>query len=163
VQAQGPHLGRLRFSWFANALNPAAELGDSALDDAVVRVILQFDGDRAPFTARDRRLSDLVQLATGEPLPHATLMYVWDHRHPVGTILRHPRTDRVRMLVVASGVAGLGQWIDIERDIAADYTLAFGKPPVLLMGLALMTDANNTGQSSEAWYGPIIWSTHAAH
>ncbi len=163
VQAQGPHLGRLRFSWFANALNPAAELGDSALDDAVVRVILQFDGDRAPFTARDRRLSDLVQLATGEPLPHATLMYVWDHRHPVGTILRHPRTDRVRMLVVASGVAGLGQWVDIERDIAADYTLAFGKPPVLLMGLALMTDANNTGQSSEAWYGPIIWSAHTAH
>ncbi len=160
VRAEGPHVGRLRFSWFVNALNPAAELGNSALDDAVVRVILQFDGDKAPFSARDHRLSDLVQLATGEPLPHATLMYVWDHRHPAGTLLRHPRTDRVRVLVVASGEAMLGRWVDFERDIAADYEQAFGKPPVRLTGLALMTDANNTGQRAEAWYGPITWSAY---
>lgn len=158
VQAKGPHVGQLRFSWFVNGLNTLAELDNSALDDAVVRVILQFDGDKAPFSARDHRLSDLVQLATGEPLPHATLMYVWDHRHPVGTLLRHPRTDRVRMLVVASGETGLGRWVDFERDIEADYVQAFGKPPVRLIGLALMTDANNTGQSAEAWYGPITWS-----
>lgn len=160
VRAEGPQVGQLRFSWFVNELNPAAELGSSALDDAVVRVILQFDGDKTPFSARDHRLSDLVQLATGEPLPHATLMYVWDHRHPVGTLLRHPRTDRVRMLVVASGETGLGRWVDIERDIAADYVQAFGEPPVRLIGLALMTDANNTAQRSEAWYGPLIWSAH---
>jgi len=158
VRAEGPRVGHLQFSWFVNELNPASELGDSAKDDAVVRVILQFDGDKAPFSARDRRLSDLVQLATGEPLPHATLMYVWDHRHPVGTVLRHPRTDRVRVLVVASGETGLGRWVDIERDIEADYTLAFGELPVRLIGLALMTDANNTGQRAEAWYGPITWS-----
>jgi len=163
VRAEGPHLGQLRFSWFVNALNPAAELGDSATDDAVVRVILQFDGDRAPFSARDRRLSDMLQLVTGEPLPHATLMYVWDHRHPVGTVLRHPRTDRVRLMVVASGEARLGQWVDIERDIAADYAQAFGKPPTRLIGLALMTDANNTGQRAEAWYGPITWTAHPMH
>jgi len=163
VRAEGPRLGQLRFSWFVSELNPAAELGDSARDDAVVRVILQFDGDRAPFSARDRRLSEMVHLATGEPLPHATLMYVWDHHHPVGTVLRHPRTDRVRVLVVASGEAGLGRWVDIERDIAADYTLAFGKSPVRLIGLAIMTDANNTGQRAEAWYGPITWSAHSMH
>lgn len=163
VRAEGSQIGQLRFSWFVNELNPAAELGDSARDDAVVRVILQFDGDRAPFSSRDRRLSDMVQLATGEPLPHATLMYVWDHRHPVGTVLRHPRTDRVRMLVAASGEAGLRRWVDIERDVAADYARVFGEPPARLTGLALMTDANNTGQRAEAWYGPITWSAHSMH
>ena len=149
--------GRLQFSWFVKALNPEADLQDRAKDDAVVRLILQFDGDRAPWSARDQRLSEWVQLATGEPLPHATLMYVWDPQRPVGTVLKHPRTDRIRLIVVESGPQRLGQWLDFERDIRADYVKAYGKPPQRLVGIGLMTDANNTEKVSEAWYGPLKW------
>lgn len=145
----------LRFSWFVERLNEVANLEDRTLDDAVVRVILQFEGDRSGFTERDQRLSEWIQLATGEPLPHATLMYVWDARHPVGTVLLHPRTDRIKVLVVASGPDRLGQWVDIERDVHADHVLAFGTPPQGLVGLGLMTDANNTEQATESWYGPL--------
>jgi hypothetical protein len=153
----GAPAGRLRFSWWVDRLNTEANLQERELDDAVVRVILQFDGDRARWSARDQRLSEWVRLATGEPLPHATLMYVWDARLPVGTVIRHPRTDRIRLLVAASGAARLGQWVDIERDVHADYVQAFGKAPQRVVGLALMTDANNTEQPSEAWYGPLSW------
>ena len=157
VAVEGPPWGRLQFSWFINQLNPQADLADRHLDDAVVRVILQFDGDRSIFSGRDHRLSDLMQTLTGEPLPFATLMYVWDHRYPVGTVIPHARTERIKTLVVESGDARLGQWVDFERDVSADFQHAFGHAPERLQGLALMTDSNNTKHPARAWYGPLRW------
>lgn len=147
---------RLGFSWLVPQLNHKADLRDAAIDDAVVRVILTFDGDRGAFRPRDRWLSEIVQLVTGEPMPYATLMYVWDHRYPAGTVVPNPHTDRIRMLVVQSGEAGVGRWNDVERDVAADYQAAFGEAPGRLTGLGLMSDSNNTGESVEAWFGPVV-------
>ncbi|MFP5466563.1 MAG: DUF3047 domain-containing protein [Gammaproteobacteria bacterium] len=155
LAADGPTIGRLGFSWFAGQLNTDADVADTGADDAVVRVILQFGGDRSSFSARDQRLSDLMQLVTGEPLPYATLIYVWDPARPVGTVIAHRRSERIRKLVVQSGPGDLGRWVDLERNVAADYRLAFGKAPVRLEGIALMTDSNNTGVRSRAWYGPL--------
>ena len=155
----GPALGTLRFSWFVNALNPLSDLADRHLDDAVARVIIQFDGDRSAFSPRDLVLSDMLQLATGEPLPYATLMYVWDHRYPVGTVIPHARSARIKTLVIESGPERLGRWVDFERDVAADYETAFGKPPLRVNGIALMTDSNNTRHASTAWYGPLSWAS----
>jgi hypothetical protein len=32
----------------------------------------------------------------------------------------------------------------------------FGEAPGRLTGLGLMTDSNNTGESVEAWFGPLV-------
>lgn len=151
-------MGVLRFSWFVNALNPLSDLADRHLDDAVARVIIQFDGDRAGFSPRDLLLSDMLQMATGEPLPYATLMYVWDHRYPVGTVIPHARSARIKTLVIESGQGRLGRWVDFERNVAADCEAAFGKIPQRVSGIALMTDSNNTRHASVAWYGPLSWN-----
>jgi len=161
LQAGEPLATRLHFSWFTDGLNHDADLADTTVDDAVVRVILQFDGDRGRFAPRDHRMSELVRLVTGEPLPYATLVYVWDPVRPVGTVIRHQRTNRIRKLVVQSGTEGLGRWNDFERDVAADYRHAFGEAPAQLAFIALMTDANNTGHRSKAWYGPLRWTPNA--
>jgi len=157
VDSRGPDLGRLGFSWYLNSHNPAADVGEAHADDAPLRLILQFDGDRTRFSTRDQRLSDLLQALTGEPMPYATLMYVWDPKRPVGTVIPHPRSSRVRKLVVLSGDEALGRWADIERDLSADYLRAFGEPAGRLTGIGLMTDSNNTGVRSQAWYGPLRW------
>lgn len=155
LRGDGPPPRRLAFSWFLPALNPAADLRDADADDAVVRVILSFDGDRSGWTARDHVLSELVQLITGEPMPDATLMYVWDHRYPVGTMISNPHTERIRMLVVQSGPQALGTWVAHERDIEADHRQVFGGAAPRLSGVGLMTDSNNTGATVSAWYGPL--------
>jgi len=157
LDSQGPDLGLLDFSWYLDQHNPLADIGDAHADDAPLRLILQFDGDRSRFTARDQRISDLLQTLTGEPMPYATLMYVWDPKRPVGTVIPHPRSSRVRKLVVVSGTEALGRWMDLRRDLRADYLQAFGEPPARLTGIALMTDSNNTGVRSQAWYGPLRW------
>ena len=153
----GPALGNLRFSWFVDALNPLSDLADRHLDDAVARVIIQFDGDRSTFSSRDLFLSDMLQMSTGEPLPYATLMYVWDQRYPVATVIPHARSARIKTLVIESGPERLGRWVDFERDVTADYEAAFGQRPQRVNGIALMTDSNNTRHASAAWYGPLTW------
>jgi hypothetical protein len=150
-----PPEARLRFSWWVPALLPHADLKTAEADDAVARVILTFDGDRASWSRRDHMLSELAQLVTGEPMPYATLMYVWDDRYPMGSVIPNPHTRRIRKLVVQRGPEGLGRWVEHERDVRADYEAAFGQAPGALTGLGLMTDSNNTGVTAQAWYGPL--------
>ena len=152
----------LSFSWFVPALNERADLREADIDDAVVRVILAFEGDRSRMAARDHMLSEIVQLVTGEPLPYATLMYVWDHRYPVGSVIPNPHTQRIRKLVVESGPRRLNQWVDMERDIDADYRQVFGEAPGRLVAIGVMTDSNNTREKVHAWFGPLTLSAKAA-
>jgi hypothetical protein len=148
-------LGRLHFSWKVPALIVDADLALREKADAPVRIVLAFEGDRSRFSARDAALSELVRALTGEEMPYATLMYVWCNQRPAGTVIRGPRTDRIRKLVVESGAGRLDQWLDYERDIRADYERAFGEPPGALIGIGVMTDSDNTQSQAKAWYGPV--------
>lgn len=121
----------------------------------MVRVVLTFEGDRSRLSARDRMLSELLQFMTGEPLPYATLMYVWCPTRAPGSVIVNPRTDRIRTLVVESGPARLNQWLDYERDIRADFQRVFGEAPGRLLHVAVMSDGDNTGSDFRAWYGPV--------
>jgi len=73
----------------------------------------------------------------------------------VGTVITHPRTDRIRKIVVESGPTHLGQWRQYERDVRADFEQAFGEPPGPLQALAIMTDSDNTQGQTRGWYGEI--------
>lgn len=147
---------RIRFSLFVPALNPKFDLKEKGEDDAVARLILSFDGDRSKqWSARDHIVSELSSLIAGKPLPYASIMYVWDSRYPVGSVIPNPYTSRIRQIVIESGEGRLNQWVDFDRDIEADFKLAFGEAPGALIGLGLMTDSNNSGASVTAWYGPM--------
>jgi hypothetical protein len=148
-------MGKFHFSWKVASLIEGADLGVRESDDAPARVVLAFDGDRSRFTTREWAMAELARTITGEEMPYATLMYVWCNQRPVGTVIVHPRSSRIRAIVVESGPARLGQWTAYNRDIRADYERAFGEPPAKLTGVALMTDSDNTRQQAKAWYGPL--------
>jgi hypothetical protein len=148
-------LGHVRFSWKVPALIPDADLATRESDDAPVRVVLAFEGDRSRLSARDLALSELAHALTGEPMPYATLMYVWCNQREPGTVIRSARTDRIRKLVVESGPVRLNQWLDYERDIRADFERVFGEKPGALVGIGIMTDTDNTRSKTRAWYGPL--------
>ena len=148
-------LGRVRFSWLVPELIPEADMARRDAEDAPVRIVLAFDGDRSRLSPRDAMLSELARTLTGEEMPYATLMYVWCNHRPPGTVIQNPRTDRIRKLVVESGVQALGQWRDYERDVRADFERVFGEPPGRLIGVAIMTDTDNTRSRARAWYGPV--------
>lgn len=162
MQTAPVQAGRLSFSWKVDRLAPGADLTDAQNEDSPVRIVLTFDGDRTTLAPRVHRLSELSRLLTGEPLPYASLAYVWSNTKPVGTVVANPRTDRIRKLVVESGAEQLGRWRDHERDVHADFLQAFGEPPGPLLALALMTDTDNTQSSLKAWYGALTLQPRAA-
>jgi hypothetical protein len=45
--------------------------------------------------------------------------------------------------------------ISYQRNIKADFEKAFGEAPGALIGIAIMTDTDNTRSHAQAWYGPI--------
>lgn len=148
-------LGVLHFSWKVPMLIASANLAVRETDDAPVRIVLAFDGDRSKWSTKSQALSDLALALTGEALPYATLMYVWSNDQPTESVILNPRTDRIRKIVVESGDGNLGRWLDYERDVRADYERAFGEAPGALLSVALMTDADNTQSQTLAWYGPV--------
>lgn len=148
-------LGRLRFAWQVPKLIDAADVRQRHGDDAPVRLLLAFDGDHTRLSTRNRALFDLAETLSGERPPFATLMYVWDTPGPVGDTVINNRSDRIRKIVVDAGAAQLGRWREHERDIAADFKSVYGEAPGALIGVALMSDADNTGGQSLAWYGPV--------
>lgn len=155
VRIEPSQLGRLRFSWLVPALIADADLALRDADDAPVRLVLAFEGDRSRFSAKDAALSDLSEALTGEPLPYATLMYVWSNRGAPASVIRNPRTSRIRKMVMESGDGRLGQWLEYERDVRADFIAVFGEPPGALLAVGIMTDTDNTRAQAQAWYGAL--------
>jgi hypothetical protein len=155
VRVEAADLNRLRFAWKVPALIAAADLAQRDLDDSPVRVVLAFEGDRSKFSAKNALLSELTHAFTGEPMPYATLMYVWSNQRQTGSVVINPRSDRVRKLVLESGPGNLNRWLDYDRDIRADFELAFGEAPGALLAVGIMTDSDNTLSNAQAWYGPV--------
>ena len=155
LQIAPEQLHRLVFEWQVQDLIANADMRERDSEDSPVRLMLAFDGDRSKFSAKNAMLSDLTLALTGEEMPYATLMYVWSNQLPVESVIVNPRTDRVRKIVLESGPERLKQWRRYERQIRADFEKAFGEPPGALLGLAIMTDSDNTQGQARAWYGTI--------
>lgn len=155
VHVPPAELGRLSFSWMVPQLIAAADLSHSETEDAPARIVLAFDGDRNKLSYKNRLLSDLLEAVMGEEPPYATLMYVWDTRAPIESVIIASRTDRIRKIVVDSGPTQTAIWRLHERDIASDYQRAFGEAPGALTSIALMTDSDNTRSTTRAYYGEV--------
>jgi hypothetical protein len=80
---------------------------------------------------------------------------VWSNKQPVGSIWFNAFTSNAGMIAVESGVDRIGQWIQMSRDVLADYRRIFGEEPGAVDAVAIMTDTDNTGASAAAWYGDI--------
>ena len=145
----------MRWSWCTREVPPGMCVEHSETDDSPARLMVAFHGDEQQLSLRDRALSELVQLVTGDRLPYATLMYVWDGRLPVDSVVNYARTSRIRYLVVESGPARAGRWLRYERNVAEDFRRVFGEDPGQVDSVGLMTDSDDLKVDVETWYGDI--------
>ena len=145
----------LRWRWKVDRLPQGADVSKQLVDDAPARVYVTFQHDPARLAPVERIVYETARALYGEAPPHAGLMYVWDTAGPAGPTFWNPYTRRVRTIVVEGGRARLGQWLAYERDIVADYRTAFGEDPPPISGVAIMTDADNTGDRASAWFGDV--------
>lgn len=125
-------------------------------DDYAARLYVTFDVplDALPFFQALR--IRLARSIFGEEVPTAALCYVWASREAVGTSGWNPYSDRVRMIVLESGNARAGRWMEETRDVAADFRAAFGDGPVpRINGVLASVDTDQTGESATAWFGDV--------
>lgn len=156
VDVAPQQLGTASFSWWVDELIAGADVSHADREDAPARVLFGFGGDVSRLPARTRMMYELAHALTGEEPPFATLMYVWENRAPLESVIVNPRSDRIRKIVVDSGSAQLGRWRDHRRELPSDFARAFGEAPGPLVSMAVMTDADNTASLARAWYGPVI-------
>lgn len=146
----------LDWSWRVPALITGADNRDAKKEDSPARLVVGFDGDKATLSAAEQRRMSLAKSMSGvDALPFATLMYIWSNRDPVGTVITSAHSERLKMIVVESGASGVNAWRSYRRNLVEDYRLAFGSAPGPIMAVAVMTDTDNTGGKSQAFYGPI--------
>ncbi len=148
-------LNSVEFSWRVPELISSADLTQRATADSPVRLVLAFDGDRSKLSQKNRLMFDLAESLTGEQTPYATLMYVWENRAALETVIPGATSDRIRKVVVDSGPSQLNVWRSHRRQIVDDYRRAFGEDPGPLIGVAFMTDSDNTRSHAKAWYGEV--------
>ena len=143
----------LVWRWKVMNLIAKSDLSTRQGDDFPARLYVTFELDLDNLPAGERLRLRMARLLYGPKLPLAALCYVWDTRAPVGTIAPNAHTDRVRMVVVESGPARLGRWVDYQRDVFADYRKAFAAEPAAVNGIVFSSDTDNTGESTIAFFG----------
>jgi len=145
----------MSWRWKTARLIPNADNAVASKEDSPVRIVLEFDGDRSKLSLADKSTFATGKFLSGHELPYATLMYIWSNKEPVGKIIPGPRTPRIQMVVASSGTAGVGSWQTLSRNVVDDFKKAFGEEPGKLIGVAVLTDTDNTGDKTESWYGDI--------
>lgn len=153
---------QLEWDWKVERLIPGADNDVAHREDSPVRLILAFHGDPQKLDFFERGRMRLAKALSGQELPYATLMYVWSNHHPPDTVIHNPHTSRIRMIVVDSGEARVGDWVRYRRDVAADYRRAFEEEPADVLAVGLMTDTDNTRENVRAWYGDITFRTRSS-
>ena len=145
----------LQWEWKAVGAIPQADNADSQHDDAPLRILVAFDGNKSKLPLKEKLTFEMASLISGQEMPYATVMYIWSGQNSVNSVLNNAHTSRVKMIVVDSGWDSLGEWRKHERDLAADYKLAYGEAPGNVIGIALLTDTDNTKSETRALYGDI--------
>jgi rSAM/selenodomain-associated transferase 2 len=133
-------------------LDPTRKAGD----DYPARVYVAFRYEPEREGVWERTKFEFYRALYGEYPPGAVISYVWESRLPPETAYPSPYTARARTIVVRSGPAELGRWVEERRDVYQDYRRLFGAEPSRLAGVAVMTDTDDSGERAEAWYDAII-------
>jgi len=145
----------LQWEWKALSAIPEADNAERYHDDAPLRILVAFDGNKSKLPLKEKMNFEMANLISGQEMPYATLMYIWSGKSPVNTIINNAHTSRIKMIVVDSGWDNLDTWHKHQRDLAADYKRAYGESPGEVIGIALLTDTDNTKSEARAIYGDI--------
>jgi len=155
LPAQAGARSVLCWQWRIDAPLRAADLQRREGDDYAARVYVGVRLPREALGVGTRLLLSLARARHGPDVPDAAINYVWDNRYPLGTQAANAYTDRAHMVVVESGAARAGGWVQERRDIRADIERAFGAVPESLTLVAIGSDTDNTGEVATAAFAGL--------
>jgi hypothetical protein len=145
----------LSWSWKVPDVIAAANNSLAQVEDSPARVIVTFEGGRDKLSDSEKINYDLARAITGNELPYATIMYIWENHLPPRAVIPHHFSARVQMVVAGSGREGLGVWNREVVNVLEDYRRIFREEPPRVKSVGIMSDSDNTGTRTTAYYGDI--------
>lgn len=124
----------LSWRWRIDEVPTGSDEREKATNDSAAGVYVVFKG---PF---------------GGLVPRA-IKYVWSARAPRGATFASPGYSTAQIVVLESGSDAVGQWRAETVNFAADYRRLFNADPPEVQGIAVLTDADDTGSRAAADYG----------
>lgn len=141
----------VRWRWKVENVYAKGNLTQKKGNDFPLRVYIMFKQDDGEATLIKKGVYELARMWYGEYPPHSSLNYIWANRLHGQVLFSSPYTDRSKLIIVRSGQAEIGKWLEEEVDILNDYQKAFGTLPPKTASIAIMNDSDNTGESSVSY------------
>jgi hypothetical protein len=151
VHAPGGNVNQITWRWRLDDALSQASLKNKKTEDMALKVCLSFDMPVANIPLAERATFRLANYFSPEPLPSATLCYVWANAEAVGTAQASPYTGRVHYMVLDSGDSPLKTWREHTRDVKTDFLKAFGAEIQVVPALTAIivgADSDNTQGTS---------------
>jgi hypothetical protein len=131
-----------RWRWRVDEGAPPTDLTKRGADDRALGVYLIFGA------SADAGKGALAVL--GSPSV-STLVYVFGGDRPRGEIVPSPHMGtRGKFVILRPADTRKGVWFEERVEIAKDYARAFGRPPPLLIAVAIFTDSDDTRTRNRA-------------
>ena len=146
----------LSWRWRIDRVVEQSDIFTKQGDDFAARLYVFFDYPSDRLSMVERTQLRLARWFYGDHVPAAALCYVWANKEQPGTTAWNAYTDRVRMIVLRNADDAVGEWVDEQRNLAADFHVAFGHEAPLVSGLSLAADTDQTGELVTAWFGDIL-------
>lgn len=89
------------------------------------------------------------------------IQYAWSLSEPKGSLWPSPYTSHMMQIATDSGEEEAGKLIYHQRNLREDFARAFQKDITHIDTVCIMTDADNSHSSAEAWYGDILITDRA--
>lgn len=138
----------LSFKWKINNIYKKGDATTKDGDDYPIRIYImfQYNPDKASFF--DSVKYGLAKSIYGKYPPHSALNYIWANKKQKERIITSAYTDKAKMIVTDFGDRYLNIWKEHSVNVLKDYKEAFGQNPPAKVSLAIMTDSDNTKESS---------------
>lgn len=141
----------IKWKWKVSNIYQAGDEKKKSGDDYPLRIYVVFKYDPGKAGVFEKAQYNAVKLIYGEYPPHSSLNYIWANKKYPERILPNTYTARAQMILLQKGPERAGQWVEERVNALADYRRAFGTEPPLEASIAIMADADNTGEKAEGY------------
>lgn len=141
----------IKWKWKISNTYQAGDEKKKSGDDYALRVyvVFKYDPHKAGFFERTQY--NTLKLIYGEYPPHSSINYIWANKKYPERILPNPFTAKTQMILLQKGPDRAGAWIEERANALEDYRQAFGTEPPSEASIAVMSDADNTGEKATGY------------
>lgn len=145
----------LRWRWKVENIIQKGDERKKEGDDYAARIYVNFLYDPQKASLWERTQYGVLYAIYGSYPPKGAINYIWANKLAQGKAIDNAYTSWAKMIAVESGAEKVGNWLSEERNIYQDYISLFRREPPPVIGIAIMTDTDNTKEKAVAYYGDL--------